>query len=100
MSLTIEHLESKHAQGTDAIENLGLSCSACNSMKGAMTEKEFIAWLFERVIPKRIPVEAQIGLHRNEAKRLTMAAAFSELLEYLKDEHILLHSHIHSPGLI
>lgn len=30
--------------GSDAIDNIAVACSGCNSDKGTMTEAEFIAW--------------------------------------------------------
>lgn len=95
-SLTIEHLDSQHAGGSGEIDNLGLSCTQCNNIKGPMTEDEFLAWLFHRTIPKRIPVDAQVGLHRLESKRRTAAAAFRELLEWLREEDSPLHRDLQS----
>lgn len=97
-SLTIEHIDSQHAGGSSLIGNLGLSCTQCNNIKGAMTEEEYVLWLLCRVIPKRIPVEAQVTLRRQEAKRRASAAAFLELLEYLRELGSPLHRHLHSPG--
>lgn len=97
MRLTIEHLDSHHAGGSSSIDNLGLSCGQCNNLKGAMTEGEFLNWLVLGIVPSRIPVDAQLGLHRQEAKRRTAAAGFQELLGMLRDEGSALHSDLHSP---
>jgi len=40
--MTVDHILAKSKGGTDALKNLQLLCSACNSMKGNRTQKQLI----------------------------------------------------------
>jgi len=42
-NMAVDHVVPKSRGGTDHIENLQLLCPACNSMKGALPQAEFIA---------------------------------------------------------
>ena len=44
-NLTIDHIVPRVKGGTDHIDNLQLLCGACNSMKGAKSQAEFLAAL-------------------------------------------------------
>ena len=44
-NFTVDHIVAQSKGGTDHIDNLQLLCGACNSMKGARTQEEFIARL-------------------------------------------------------
>ena len=44
-NFTVDHVVARSRGGTDHLDNLQLLCGACNSMKGARTQEEFIARL-------------------------------------------------------
>ena len=44
-NMTVDHVIPQSKGGTDHLDNLQLLCAACNSMKGAQSQEEFIAKL-------------------------------------------------------
>ena len=46
-NMTVDHVVPRAKGGTDHFENLQLLCSACNSMKGTLSQEEFIAKLYQ-----------------------------------------------------
>lgn len=44
-NFTVDHIVAQSKGGTDHIDNLQLLCGACNSMKGARTQEEFVVRL-------------------------------------------------------
>ena len=44
-NMTVDHVVPQSKGGDDDLDNLQLLCGACNSMKGVMSQSEFVAKL-------------------------------------------------------
>lgn len=71
-SRTREHLRPLSRGGTKGGRNLAASCSFCNSVKGPLTDGEFLTWIETGRVEASVPYEHGRTLARLEARGLRL----------------------------
>jgi len=68
--LTLDHLLACELGGSNAPTNLVTCCRSCNSAKGALTQRTWLARLADPSLARRVRRQAQRKLDRAEGRRL------------------------------